>query len=302
MGRRSMEEKEGRKCMEEKEALPVARRRVANAIGAVARRMWRRKDLEAADHIVTDLLAEALARLGGQVRPAERSTVKEALTRAPAHMAAELEKLAALAKRSSTGGGLAPVTPVVRATARSRSGTPPPSRREETKTETQCQVKYEALLGSWEEREVPLTSWIAAAAEGFEVDPILEARRAVDGLRIPENCKSLFVHYLVCLDDPFEERARALPHGVFKILAARGGIDEGMIVIDTSGSSRYWLTAASDLSATITYNLGDDFGMEEACSPWEFDLDDLGRQGKLFVEGDRRLAWQLFGALFMDGG
>ena len=72
-----------------------------------------------------------------------------------------------------------------------------------------------------------------------------------------------------------------------------------MIVVDTSGSSRYWLTTASALSATITHNLGDEFGMEEACSLWDYDLDDLGKQGKLFVEGDRRLGWQLFGAISM---
>ena len=93
--------------------------------------------------------------------------------------------------------------------------------------ETQCQVKYEALLVSWEEREVPLTSWIAAAAEGSEVDPILEARRAAAGLRIPENCKKLFEHFLICLDTAAAEQGEdnpfvcSLPRGAFKVLAVR---------------------------------------------------------------------------------
>ena len=61
--------------------------------------MWRRRDLTEADLVVVDLVAEALVRLGGMLRPGEREGVDEALARAPQSVRDELELLAALAGR-----------------------------------------------------------------------------------------------------------------------------------------------------------------------------------------------------------
>lgn len=49
--------------------LSVARSRLAGAIGAASRQMWRRQDLCEADRVVLSLLCEALHRVGALLRP-----------------------------------------------------------------------------------------------------------------------------------------------------------------------------------------------------------------------------------------
>lgn len=80
--------------MRRRETLATARRRLAGAVGAAARMVWRRDDLTDKDQVVLDLLCEALVRVGELVRP--RSVD---LGDAPGHVHQLLGRLAVLAQR-----------------------------------------------------------------------------------------------------------------------------------------------------------------------------------------------------------
>ena len=75
------------------EPMGAARRRLANAVGAAARMVWRRCDLTDKDEVVLDLLCEALARLGEMSRPREMD-----LSGAPKHIQQLLGRFVALAR------------------------------------------------------------------------------------------------------------------------------------------------------------------------------------------------------------
>lgn len=130
------------------ETLPDARRRLAGALGAAARRLWRRQDLSTDDEVVADLAAEALARLGRLLRPDSQRSLLATLELAPSGVRTELRLLAAVAtpthrrdtatsvrdgcparrrrrKRTCAASVAAPVTPAATG-PRSRSTTPPP--------------------------------------------------------------------------------------------------------------------------------------------------------------------------------
>ena len=67
-----------------RESLFAARRRLAGAVGAAARRLWRRSDLSAQDEVVLDLLVEGLVRVGELLRPS--GSLRDELSDAPPHV------------------------------------------------------------------------------------------------------------------------------------------------------------------------------------------------------------------------
>jgi len=75
------------------ESLAAARCRLAGALGAAGRRLWRRKDLEVVDEVVLDLVVEALFRIGNLVRPAGRWAAADA----PPHIQELVAKLVPVA-------------------------------------------------------------------------------------------------------------------------------------------------------------------------------------------------------------
>ena len=86
-------------------SLPHARRRLASALGAAGRMLWRRRDLEAADLVIADLLAEALVRLGHALQPVKSFEKDGAINAAtllrfaPTHLRREVGLLVDLATR-----------------------------------------------------------------------------------------------------------------------------------------------------------------------------------------------------------
>ena len=86
--------------MRRKETLATARRRLAGAVGAAARMVWRRDDLTCKDEAVLALLCEALVRVGELVRPRALD-----LGDAPGHVQQLFGRLAALAQRPAQKKG-----------------------------------------------------------------------------------------------------------------------------------------------------------------------------------------------------
>ena len=79
------------------EQLVDARARVAAALGATCRRLWRRKDIEQVDEIVLDLVAESLVRLGSDVHPSSGKSPAVVLRKAPSRVADLVSHLLPLA-------------------------------------------------------------------------------------------------------------------------------------------------------------------------------------------------------------
>ena len=82
------------------EPLPAARRRMASALGAAGRRLWRRTDLGKQEMVVVDLVAEALQRLARLDRPPRAVPPSIALSHARPTVLHEVRLLAALAVRA----------------------------------------------------------------------------------------------------------------------------------------------------------------------------------------------------------
>ena len=82
-------------------SLHAARRQVAQALGATARRLWRRPDLTSEDEMVCDLTAEALARVSRLLRGPPRANAQALLSFAPVGIQREVEMLAAIARRDN---------------------------------------------------------------------------------------------------------------------------------------------------------------------------------------------------------
>ena len=82
--------------------LCVARGRMARALGAAGRMLWRRSDLMDSDVVILDLVAEALARLAPHLRPALQDGAVEVLRLAPEQVQQECALLMAVALREKT--------------------------------------------------------------------------------------------------------------------------------------------------------------------------------------------------------
>jgi len=78
------------------ESLMAARVRLAGAIGAASRKLWRRTDLASSDTVVLDLLIEALVRVGDSIRPHGAGAV--ALEKAPDHVRRLIDRLVPVAR------------------------------------------------------------------------------------------------------------------------------------------------------------------------------------------------------------
>ena len=87
--------------MAAKEPLIVARRRMAGALGAAGRQLWRRQDIGDTDLLILDLVSEALVRLGAILRPSVGRPAEEVLSEGPGHVWAQARLLADLATRKS---------------------------------------------------------------------------------------------------------------------------------------------------------------------------------------------------------
>lgn len=87
--------------MAAKEPLIVARKRMAGALGAAGRQLWRRQDIGDNDLLILDLVSEALVRLGAILRPSVGRPAEEVLSEGPGHVWAQARLLADLATRKS---------------------------------------------------------------------------------------------------------------------------------------------------------------------------------------------------------
>ena len=72
--------------------LQVARRRLAAALGASGRMLWRRGDLQEVDTVVIDLITEALVRMQRALYP-HGGDPRRVLAQAPAKVQREVELL-----------------------------------------------------------------------------------------------------------------------------------------------------------------------------------------------------------------
>ena len=90
-----------------REPLSMARLRMAAALGAAGRRMWRRKDISDSDKIVLDLVVEALHRLSADLQPAGNMTAPDlVLKKAIPDIQLQVQKLVRLAARGHHEGVL----------------------------------------------------------------------------------------------------------------------------------------------------------------------------------------------------
>ena len=84
--------------------LQAVRRRLAAALGASGRMVWRRSDLQEVDTVVLDLITEALVRLQRVLYP-RGGDPRGVLAQAPPQVKKEVELLKALASREEEKRG-----------------------------------------------------------------------------------------------------------------------------------------------------------------------------------------------------
>ena len=84
----------------------MVRWKLARALGAACRQLWRRNDLSSSDEIVCDLVAEALARVSRQLRGPAGAPARAILECAPPDKKLAVLLLAGIATRQSKKDGL----------------------------------------------------------------------------------------------------------------------------------------------------------------------------------------------------